>query len=303
MRRFLPAAVIALLMVAVATPANAGYLIIRVILEGGGDGGSASQPGGMGSGAMKPGGGGMSGGSGGYGYGQRGQQGQRPPNSMPSSMRPPGSGMMSPPPGLGGSGSAGARESGESQHDATRSLVIVVPVEEDLRQSMGFYQRVGSHPLTNPVWKPKLHLKHRGEKFTTNIFTDNVSVQIYEDLIQTPGMRRTHASEILDLHQKWVKSKTDPKVLFNALTAALEAGMVDEAVVYADELLAFATEKPDGLPPEVSAFAQAYKAMQSGIKSPASQPNSAEVWRLRLKAQGVFPAAALLDHLLGFDRQ
>ena len=144
MRRFLPAAVIALLMVAVATPANAGYLIIRVILEGGGDGGSASQPGGMGTGGMKPGGGGMSGGSGGYGYGQRGQQGQRPPNSMPSSMRPPGSGMMSPPPGLGGSGSAGARDGGEFQHDATRSLVIVVPVEEDLRQSMGFYQRTGS---------------------------------------------------------------------------------------------------------------------------------------------------------------
>jgi hypothetical protein len=60
-------------------------------------------------------------------------------------------------------------------------------------------------------------------------------------------------------------------------------------MTYADELLAFATEKAEGLPPEVNAFAQAYKAVQGGIKSPAPNPNSAEQWRLRLQAQGVSP--------------
>jgi len=276
MRRFLPTAVIALLLVAVATPANAGYLILRVILEGGGGGAPSSEPGAMGGGSMKP------GGSSGM-YGQRGQQSPPP--------RGPGSGGMFPPAGLGGVGPAegtGGTDS-QPQHDPTRSLVVVIPVEEDLRQSMGFYERTGSNPVTNPVWKPKIHLKQRGERFTTNIFIDNVSIQMYESLLGTPAPRRTRVSEVLDLHQKWVKSKTDPKVLFNALTAALEAGMVDEAMSYADELLAFSSEKPDGLPPEVSAFAQSYKSMQAGIKSPPPNPNSAEQWRLRLKAQGVSP--------------
>jgi Protein of unknown function (DUF1570) len=297
MRRFLPAAVIALLMVAVATPANAGYLIIRVILEGSGPGeggygptdpgglGGAMASGGYGGYGMSSGGYGMS--SGGYGMSSGSKSsGSRPPGSgsgygggMRSQMMSGGEG------GLGGMASAG----GPGPHDPTRSLVLVVPVEEDLRRSMAFYERFGSNQFTNPIWKPKLHLKHRGERFITNLFTDNVSVQLYESLIQTPAMRRTRASEVLDLHQSWAKSKSDPKVLFNALTAALEAGMVDEAVSYADELLAFAGGKPEGLPPEVTAFAQAYKAMQPGIKSPASKPNSAEQWRLRLKAQGVSP--------------
>jgi uncharacterized protein DUF1570 len=273
MRRFLPIAVIALLLVAVATPANAGYLIIRVILEGGGGGGSGSESGSPGLGSMKPGGG-----SGGFqGYGNRGQQSPPPRGS--------GLGGMLPTPGMG----AAEGDTGQAQQDPTRSLVVVVPVEEDLRQAMGFYERIGSNHFTNPVWKPKLHLKHRGDRFTTNLFIDNVSVQLYEKLVDTPAARRTRTSEIHDLHQKWVKSKTDPKVLYNALTGALEAGMVDDAMTYADELLAFASEKPDGLPPEVNGFAQAYKAMQGGIKSSAPNPNSAEQWRLRLQAQGVSP--------------
>ena len=274
MRRFIPAAVIALLMVAVATPANAGYLIIRVILEGGGSGGGfgGEDPGGMGG--MRP------GGSGGFGRGM-------------SSSRPPGAGGQLPPMNPSGPGGAAGMgtSSGPASHDPTRSLVVVVPVEEDLRQATAFYQKFGSNPNTNPIWKPKLHLRHRGEKFVTNIFTDNVSVQLYEALIQTPGVRRTRASDVHDLHQKWAKSKSDSKILFNALTDALEAGMIEESVAYADELLKFASEKADGLPPEVAAFAHAYKAMQPLIKSPAAKPNSAEEWRLRLKAQGVSPQA------------
>jgi hypothetical protein len=301
MRRFLPAAVIALLLVAVATPANAGYLIIRVILEGGGPGGSygGDDMGGLGSG-MRPGGSGgfgrgMSsasppGGSGGFG---RGMSSASPPGGSGgfgrgmSSASPPG-GLLGPSPSAPGGLSA---PSGPAPHDPTRSLVLVVPVEEDLRKGTAFYQKYGSNQFTNPIWRPKLHLKHRGERFITNIFTDSVSVQIYENLIQTPGVRRTRATDIHDLHQKWAKSKTDSKILFNALTDALETGMIEESVAYADELLSFASAKTDGLPPEVAAFAQAYKAMQTAIKSPASKSNAAEEWRLRLKAQGVSPQA------------
>src|SRR5262245_58010736 len=184
MRRFLPAAVIALLMVAVATPAHAGYLIIRVILEGGGSGGGfgGDDSGGMGSGMRM-------GGSGGFG---RGMSSASPPGGAPggfgrgmSGMSPPGAGGLSSPvsPGAAGTGDS----SGPAAHDPTRSLVVVVPVEEDLRQATAFYQKTGANPNTNPIWKPKLHLKHRGERFVTNIFTDNVSVQLYESLIQTPG--------------------------------------------------------------------------------------------------------------------
>src|SRR5262245_11645095 len=48
MRRIIPAGLLALLMVAMAAPANAGYLVIRVILEGGasGSGGDTTGSGG-----------------------------------------------------------------------------------------------------------------------------------------------------------------------------------------------------------------------------------------------------------------
>jgi len=280
MRRFLPAAVIALLALAVATPANAGYLIIRVILEGGGSSGSGGGFGssGMSSSAMKP-------GRGNGGYGGSGSSSPRPPGGFGGSSQGPPS-----PAGSGGVPSGPGASSGDSsasQEDPTRSLVVVVPVEEDLNVPHAFYEKKGSNHFTNPIWKPKVHVNHRGQRFSTNLFTDNATVQLYEALIQTPSPRRTRTNEVLDIHSQWAKTKSDSKVLFGALTAALDAGLIDEAVTYADELLAFATDKPGDLPPEVSAFTEAYTGMQKGIKAVPPKPNAAEQWRLRFRAQGV----------------
>src|SRR5207237_822029 len=164
--------VIALLVAAVATPVNAGYLVIRVILEGGGGAGGGNTVGsaggpGYGSGAMAP--------------------------------RPPG--------GLGGLGGIAPRPP---------------------RRGM--------------------------------------------------GGGATRIGGVKGKHGKSLKSKTDSKLLYDALTSALEAGMIDEAVNYADELLTFAQDKKD-LPGEVAVFAQAYKGMQKALKAPSTQPSPAEDWR------------------------
>ncbi len=287
MRRFLPGAVIAVLAIAVATPVNAGYLIIRVILDGSGSGASA---GGSESGP------GMSLGGGGK-YGSGGQM-QQP---GPGSGRPGagaggiGGGGMLPggrPGGLFGMGGGGAAADSAFVHDPSRSIVVVIPIEEDLNVPTPFY-RGASNSHTNPIWKPKTHLNHRGQRFVTNLFSDNSSIQWYDALLKVPTPRKTRATEIKELHYTWTKSKSDPKVLFTVLTRALEAGIIDDpvnhedALTYADELLAYATEKPDGLPAEIAAFVKAYKAMQKGIKSPPAKPSIAEVWKSRLDGQGV----------------
>jgi Protein of unknown function (DUF1570) len=267
MRRFLPAAVMALLVVVVASPVNAGYLIIRVILEGAsGSAGGYSESGmGMTGGLMPPGSGSLPS----YGGGKTPGYGGATPVGPPG-----GPGDMSTP-------------AAAHKHDPTRSLVVVVPIEEDLSKATAFYPKLAANHFTNPAWRLKLHVNHRGEKYVTNVFTDDVTVQLYDTLLRTPAPRRTRPFEVRDLHIKWTRMKNDPKILFQALTSALEAGMIEEAVSYADELLAYSTEKPAGLPPEVTAFAQAYKAMQQGIKSPASKQNTAHQWQARLRAQNV----------------
>jgi hypothetical protein len=63
--------------------------------------------------------------------------------------------------------------------------------------------------------------------------------------------------------------------------------MVEEAIAYSDELLAFATEKPDGLPVDVAAFVAAYGKIQKGIKGAAIKPSKAENWQLKLGANNL----------------
>lgn len=260
MRRFIPAAVVAILLIAVATPANAGYLIIRVILDGSGSGSA----------------GGM----------EQSSGGPRPPMGM----SPPSTGLRpgGPPAGDGtGPMSGGAASTATFVHDPSRSLVVVVPILENLNDPLAFYPKSGVNHITNPIWRPKLRLNHNGQRFITNLFTDNVSVQLYDSLLQTPAPRKTRVTEIQELYYKWTKSKTDPKLLYAVLTGALESGMVIEAVKCADELLAFTEEKPDALPGEIAAFAKAYRPMQKGITSPSGKLSNAEDWKIRLEAKNV----------------
>lgn len=272
MKRFAFAAVIAILSLAVATPVHAGYLIIRVILDGGS---------GSGSGGTDLGGPGLPGGRPGFpGGGSLG-----PPGG--GSLGPPGGGSLGPPPGGTGmpGDPGGTTATGTSQHDPRRSIVVVIPIDEDLTLKKGFYPKLPTNSHTNPSWRPKVHLAYRGEKFATNLFIDNVNIQLYESLLQTPSLKKTRVHEVLELHQQWKRTdKSNSKLLLTLITSALEAGMIEESVVYADELLHYATERPDKLPAEVSAFAKAYGSMRSGIVSPASKPNDAENWRIRFRA-------------------
>jgi len=273
MRRFLAYAVIAVLVAAVASPVNAGYLIIRIILEGGAPEAGQSGPGpavgpGPGGPGIKPGGPGGSGSAGG--------QPGRP-------FGPPGI------PGAFGSMGPGGPTHGPSANaaeDPARCIVVVVPIEEDLAKATPFYKRPFNSE-TNPNWKPKLHTAHGSEKFITNLFTDGTSVQWYENLLQLPGPKMTRVTEVKDLHSKWLKSKTDPQVLLTALNGALAAGMGNDALAYADELLDFAKDKMDGLSPEVLQFVAAYGKMQQSLKGPASKPGKSEYWQRKFNATNV----------------
>src|ERR1700727_2764344 len=108
MRRFLALAVIAFLMLVVATPVNAGYLIIRILLEGSG-GTEAATPG-TAPGGPRP------GPPGGPGPG-------RPPTGPGSGGFPTGPGI--PPGGPGAMGNTPAPAT-PAQHDPARCVVVVV---------------------------------------------------------------------------------------------------------------------------------------------------------------------------------
>ena len=68
-------------------------------------------------------------------------------------------------------------------------------------------QKLATNHFTNPVWKPKLHMNYRGERLITNLFTDNVTVQLYDALLQKPSSKQTRAFEINEMHVKWTRSR------------------------------------------------------------------------------------------------
>ncbi|HEV3439371.1 MAG TPA: hypothetical protein VG122_18550, partial [Gemmata sp.] len=140
MRRFLSLATIALLVFAVATPVNAGYIIIRIILEGSSGGGADA--GHSGSGMLSGGGTpnlGMglrpTGGPGGLGGGPGGYSGSA--GGGPGKLGGPG-------------GMPGTAPTTHSTTDPARSVVVVVPIEEDLSLSAPFYPKRPLNLETNP---------------------------------------------------------------------------------------------------------------------------------------------------------
>src|SRR5262245_33427264 len=116
MRRYASLSVIVLLMAAVASPVNAGYLIIRVILDGSSSPGDAGIPGGN---LMGSGGGGRA--PGGAGIGGTGGD---PGDSI---------GGGTPRPGSGGGMVTPTTPGTTIAVDPTRSIVVVIPIEEDLQ--------------------------------------------------------------------------------------------------------------------------------------------------------------------------
>jgi hypothetical protein len=274
MRRFLLATAFAALAVAVATPANAGYLVVRVILDatdavpGVGDPGSGPVI----EGGFNPKGGRFGVGSGPVsGGGFQGIPGREGPIGPIGPMGP-------------------AAPAGPAPHDPTRSIVVVLPVTEDLTKKHPFNPANPANAF-NPLRDAQLRLTHRGEKFVTNLFADNTSVQWYDTLKLSPAFLRTHAGELKTRYETWARNakagKADPKGAFDLTLDALRMGLADEAVTYADAALA-AAGKPDGLPPEVAGFVRAYGAVQKAVKAPAAKPRAdVEGWKVRLEAARV----------------
>jgi hypothetical protein len=286
MRRFFLMAAFALGAVLVATPANAGYLIIRVLFEGSGgaddndlSGAGPGLPRGGYGGLMSPGpgkGGVNPGyGKGGMSPGPGGKGGGRP---MAPPRDPSGGGMGDP-------GTPGV--AAPIPHDPARSVVVVIPVRNDLTAPANMDPKRPGHLDNNPRWPAVLKLNHRGQQIRTSLFTDSSTVQWYENFMKTPRYMRTHDLDLEEAHARWAKNKTDSMLAFQVIRAALQSGYVDLAVTYSDELIAAVGDKADGLPAEVATFVKTYKAMQSGIKGGAQKPGKARYWKEMLGARDV----------------
>ncbi|MDY3562191.1 hypothetical protein R5W23_003639 [Gemmata sp. JC673] len=262
MRRFLLS--LAVLATVGATPTFAGYIIIRVLLEGGGatPGGESAPggPGGVGPGSVAPPG----------SFGGPGPRGGSPGMSPPGAMGSFGPGA----PGSVGTPSAAAA-------DPTRSIVVVVPLESDLKRGR-LLQNSPIHPQLNPEFR-KIELQHYGQKLAAYLFVDSSTVQLYEELLTRPGPKQTRHTEVLDRYAAWRQNRTDGRVLYDAIVMALQAGMVAEAVTYADELVAAAQNAKVTIPErDVKPFVAAWSAVRKAVADSPGAPSDAALWQERL---------------------
>ena len=271
MRRYL-FAITALLLVT-ASPAFAGYIIIRVLLEGGG----APVTPGTGPGSdvgpgMPPGPGPM-----------------RPGTSFTGPARPgtslvPG---MSEQPGV---------VVGPTVIDHTRAVVIIVPLETDFVHGKLDPARP-KNDQTNPEYR-KLNAPYYGRLLKSSLFVDSSTIQLYEDLIAQPAVKKTRGTEMREMYANWLRGKKDPQLLYDAMILALESGFIRETTVgkdgnplpdamkMAQELLDAAAEKKP-LSAAAQRFVQAWGEMSKAVRAPAPQPSDAERWRSALDATNV----------------
>jgi hypothetical protein len=264
MRRLLLA--VAVLLTAAASESLAGYLVIRVLLEGAGGAAPGGDPGAM------PGPGGPSGPSGPSGLNPLGAPGRGGPSG--------------PGPGLGGGpgGEYGPGMTGPAPGDPTRSVVVVIPFTAP-PSGRAYNPKYAFHPDLNPNWPAVL-----AHKFgTTLLFTDNSTVQWYTELGQTPSTKTTRQTDLKARHAKWLKSQGDPQQLLELVSDALELGMVTDAVQYADELLKLSQDakRASQFNNQVQKFAEVYAKLQPKLKGGAAPSSEAEIWRLRLDASNV----------------
>lgn len=286
MRRFLYA-IVALLLVT-ASPAFAGYIIIRVLLEGGtggapavaggpsslGPGPGMSAAGGRPSGPTgPPGGGGRPGGLGG---------------TLPTPMAGGGPGMATGQP---------TTTAPAATMDHTRAVVILVPLDTDFPHG----RLDATRPLneqTNPDYR-KLVAPYHGRRLTAPLFIDSTTIQLYQELIGQPAVRQTLATQMRDRYAAWARGKTDGQLLYDAFEMALAAGIIRErtlnkdgtqpkdAMSLAQELLDVAAEKKVTLPAAAQKFVTAWGQMAAAVKMPAPQAGPGEEWRVKLDAQNV----------------
>lgn len=264
MKRFALAAGLA---AAAAPAADAGYLVVRVLLDGSGGGAAApTAPGPGGPGAFDPRGGGQprpgGGGPGALKPGMMGGGGA-PGMPLPGGMGFPGASGAAPPPAA----------------DPSKSIFVVIPYTQR-PAARAFYPKFGD---PNPKYNPQWGLGFTHPYGYTNLFVDNSTVQAYTDLgPANPGANKTRQSLVVEKHEKWVKNPADAQILLDLVTEALEYGMAGEAVKYADELLAAVAAGKARTTPSVLAFAGAYGKLQKPLKDLPAQRGDGDRWAKQL---------------------
>jgi hypothetical protein len=271
MRRFLLA--VAVLLAATTTPALAGYLVIRVILEGG-SGAAPVGPAGptapCGPGGLSAAGGGPRGGSGGGGRPSPGPGGDGRPGGFTGGFPQMPAGPGSPP-------------TDAHPSDPTRSVYVVVPFTKPPGKEW-FYPTKQVRPdlLANPQWVAALThpLGH------TNLFADGQTIQFYTEFLLTPGDKKTKHSEIAAAFASWQRNPVDAQRLLDLVRDALENGMIKEALAYSDALLA-ASKDPKGqtkFTDRPKQFVTIYEKLAPKLKGSAARRPDAEFWQAQLAA-------------------
>lgn len=273
------AAVLAAVGASAQQPARvtSGYLVIRVVLEGG-DAGFAALPGGAGGDPRggDPRGGGPRGGPGAPGApGAPGGGGPRGgPGGPPGG--PPGGGIGSPDGGEGGFASGfggfGGQTAAAVNVDPSKSVVVVVPFWGLTRENL--------YPPPGGRGNKKMDSIHH--KFgKTFVFADNSSIQIF------PIQRVTLENEVRLRHAAWTKNRVLSDG-YRLCRDALTHGMLKEAFDYSRELAHQVEIKKDIKPPQdVAEFVAAFKTFEANIDTPPAKPGNAAEWQKRVKGEAV----------------
>jgi hypothetical protein len=269
MRRVLIAG--AVLLTVAASPGLAGYIILRVVLDGTG----APATGGGDSGGLGP-------------IGPMGPMGGRPIGGSggPNPFSGGSFGPMNP------GGPAPSAPAGD--HDFTRSIVVVVPLETELLE-VPLDPKKQFSPERNPKYR-KFTVPLHGTTLRANLFVDSTQIQFYGELLTVPGAKKTRLTQMRDKHALWVRDKKDPQLLYDALLMALESGHIREtvtppgqtpkdAVTFAAELLAVATDAKLALPRDAQAFVTAWGAVSKQVLGPATLPSDGPDWQAKLDAK------------------
>ena len=260
LRRSLPALALAVILAPAAyaqrTLPQPGYLILRVVLESGGNDPAGGLPGGG-----RPGLSGSSGGpSGSGGF----------PSSSGSSGDYPGSGGF---PSSGGPPGAGGATAGGPKTDPTNSVVVVVPYENHGRVAL-YPNKAGAGAEYNPIMETV-----KTEYGTTPVYNDKSSIQAYW---LKPGF--SLEGQIKAKHHDWEKAKI-PQGGYNLTAEALSSGLTELALQYADETIK-AAEGAKDVSPAVAAFVKAYKPLLAKMGE-GSEANPEAAWlQAKLRAAG-----------------
>ncbi len=233
-----------------------GYILIRVILDGGG----AATP--------------AVGGYGDGGLGSEGSLGAGGPGA-------PGEGGLSPG-GFGGvQGAPGAGKPNE-----VSSIYVVAPFRS-INFKL-FFTDKRFNPETNPSWAAM-----KTKYGTTYLYHDDTSIQIKPipaDPEKGTGFQASLESGIRDRYRRWsTNRKHDP--IYELTVDALALGMIDEAFGYATEtvkLVEVLKDDPNKKPSDkIQRFATIWKELSPKLDQDVPVTGSAEDWRSRLSAGAV----------------